>query len=248
VKILAFSDLHGNIEVLKLLKKRIEGESFDYMLIAGDLTNAYSLENEEILQHMEEIFSVLESFEIPYYFVWGLPFRELKLELLFMEGLRRKDSKEGVIGKEIVRLISSLKFGRLLRMDKPIKLGEYWLTSSPKIVSENTILMIHTYRKLVPEALLHLEGHVHYGQRVFNYLNLGFLYKDDLHGSKPLIGCYWIIDLKGSHFDATLVDLGGNLKRLQCPRHPDEGTFYIPYFWRKCPVCDDPDNALIKGL
>jgi Icc-related predicted phosphoesterase len=77
MKVLAFSDVHGDTKALKLLARRIEEESFDFMLIAVDLTNADLLPSwGDRLRQMWEVFQVLEGLEIPYYFVWGLPFRE----------------------------------------------------------------------------------------------------------------------------------------------------------------------------
>ena len=86
--------------------------------------------------------------------------------------------------------------------------------------------------------LLHLEGHVHYGQFRNHYLNLGFLYRDDLHGGRPLVGCIWVIDVyPGPRVEYRYVDLEGNLKEVRCPVHSEEGTFLVPRYWRRCPLC-----------
>ncbi len=256
MRVLAFSDLHGNIDVLKMFAKRIEGGSFDYLLIAGDLTNADLIGDLEIvLKQMSEIFQVIESLEIPYYFVWGIPFREsIIANLLMLEkeagnGSRLKVySRKGFkyllrIKGEMESLISSLKYGKWLRQDMVEKLGKYKITSNPALVDGKTVLLTHYYRKLT-NALIQIEGHVHYGQRLGNYLNLGFLYRDDSHGADPLIGCYWVLKFEKTGVDVDWVDMGGNLKEYRCPRHPEEGVFYIPVNWRKCPVCYNPGRNI----
>jgi Icc-related predicted phosphoesterase len=62
MQILAFGDLHGNVATLKLLKDSIKDESYNYMLIAGDLTNADLVSPAEAVQQVKEIFSIMESF------------------------------------------------------------------------------------------------------------------------------------------------------------------------------------------
>jgi hypothetical protein len=272
MQILAFSDLHGDAATLKLLKDRIKEESYDYMLVAGDLTNADLLPSPKaVQQQVKEIFSVMESFKIPYYYVLGIPFREGVLAPIV--GLAEKSEEYEIkeqessilfqrrIGnlvdtiripkaewqplKEIQHVVSSLTFGKHLK-EEPVKFGEYWLTSSPKRIPKNAIFLSHCYRRIIPEALIQLDGHVHYGQHALNYLNLGFLYRDAEHGAPPMVGCYWKLVLKGSSVSVNFINLGNKLKEFNCPAHPEEGTFYIPFYWKKCPVCFDPRNSLFK--
>ena len=67
MRILAFSDLHGDTSTLKDLKNRITNETYDYMLIAGDLTNADCIGSSKAIQQVREVFGILEDFKIPYY-------------------------------------------------------------------------------------------------------------------------------------------------------------------------------------
>jgi len=266
MQILAFSDLHGSVVALKLLKDKIKDESYDYILIAGDLTNADLLSPTERVQQVQEVFSIMESFKIPYYYVWGIPFREGTLE--FAQDDYEIEEHEGKLAltrksgnwtwtanmsqrgwqlfKKIEHFLSSLSFGKHLREKEPVKLGKYWLTSSPERIPKNAIFLRHHYRKIIPKALIQLDGHVHYGQHVLNYLNLGFLYRDKVHGASSMIGCYWKLALKGSTVSADFVDLVGNLKDYECPCHPEEGLFYIPRYWKKCPICYKPREAIVR--
>jgi len=272
MRILAFSDLHGNVDLLKLLRDKIKHESYDCILVAGDLTNADLLPPAKRVKQLKEVFFIMESFKIPYYFVWGEPFREGTIAsivrlienaddyeveeqektLIFK---RQKDKWTEITKiskadlkkiKEIEDFIKSLSFGRHLKNEEPIKLGKYWLTSSPQNIRENTIFIRHCYRKIIPKALIHLDGHIHFGQCVLNYINLGFLYRDDAHDATPMIGGYWRLILEKSAIKAEFINLGNKMKAFKCPHHPEEGTFYIPHYWKKCPICYEPRKALIK--
>ncbi|MGB9827694.1 MAG: metallophosphoesterase family protein [Thermosphaera sp.] len=261
MRVLAFSDLHGNVDVLKMLAKRLEGENFDYMLIAGDLTNADLISDpESVLKQVYEVFHLIESLEIPYYFVWGIPFRELTIVLSLalrkaskdhprMKAYSRKEYQDLLrIGKETESLISSLKHGKCLEHGRVESLGKYKITSTPQLVDGKTVFLVHHFKKLT-NALIQIEGHVHYGQKLNNYLNLGFLYRDDSHGAKPMIGCYWVLKFDKTGVNAEWVNMGENLKEYKCPRHPEQGVFYIPVNWKKCPVCYDlrKNKELLRG-
>jgi len=62
-----------------------------------------------------------------------------------------------------------------------------------------------------------------------------------------MAGCYWILELEGSNVSTTFVNLGDKLKEFVCPHHPKEGTFYIPFFWKKCPVCFEPTKSFVDS-
>ena len=82
MQVLAFSDLHGDASTLKLLRENTRREEFDCILVAGDLTNADLVSTKETIRQVNEVFSIMESFKIPYYYVWGLPNRERNLASL----------------------------------------------------------------------------------------------------------------------------------------------------------------------
>jgi predicted MPP superfamily phosphohydrolase len=264
MQVLAFSDLHGSSATLKLLREAVKDESYDYILVAGDLTNADLLRPSERVKQVKEIFSIMESLKIPYYYVWGVPFRESCLTLA-QENYTVEEQEEEVIltrksdswtqtvkmgrkgwqlFREVDDFLFSLSFGKHLKEDEPVKLGRYWLTSSPERVPTNAILLKHHYRKIIPKALIQLDGHLHFGQKVKNYLNLGFLYRDAAHRASPMMGCYWKLNLEGSTVSASFKNLSSKMKEYRCPDHPEEGTFYIPFFWKNCPICYEPRQAI----
>jgi len=108
MQILAFSDLHGDASTLKLLKDSIKDENYDYMLVAGDLTNADLIPPPETVQQVKEIFSIMESFKIPYYYVWETPFREGTLASIMQLIEQPKDYE---VKKQEGKLIFQRKIG-----------------------------------------------------------------------------------------------------------------------------------------
>jgi len=60
-----------------------------------------------------------------------------------------------------------------------------------------------------------------------------------------MIGCYWKLTLRGLTSSAKFFNLGGELKDYLCPNHPQEGVFYIPHYWKKCPICYNPEEAIV---
>jgi len=77
--------------------------------------------------------------------------------------------------------------------------------------------------KVFSNAFLHLEGHVHYGQFKDNYFNLGFAYRDDLHGSEPLEGLIWFFEIDKDYEVSFYYKSFGDLKEIVCPYHAEEG-------------------------
>jgi hypothetical protein len=63
------------------------------------------------------------------------------------------------------------------------------------------------------------------------------------HGTESLLGGIWEIDITNDKIIIEFLDFGNNLRELICPYHREEGMFYIPKYWRKCPVCYDIKNA-----
>ena len=98
----------------------------------------------------------------------------------------------------------------------------------------------------MPKALIQLDGHLHFGQSVLNYLNLGFLYRDAAHGASPIVGCYWKLNFEGPNVEVNFRNLDGKPKEFSCPNHPQEGKFYIPNYWKLCPICYEPTDAIMK--
>jgi predicted phosphodiesterase len=241
MKLIAFSDIHGSVTALEKAIQYIQHqETVDAIIIAGDFASInYDHTDVKILEEDRKIsrmFSLLEDLPIPYYFVWG---NRDAFHFMFMMTIQSEDAAS--------RHIDELSNGTFLTDTAVIPLDAFHITSNPQRVDKNTLFVTHWQERIEGNSLLHLEGHVHYGQYHANYVNLGFLFRDSLHGAEQLLGGIWEIELANHQIERIeYVDFGDNINRLLCPHHPEEGTFYIPTYWRNCPVCFDDDNAKFR--
>lgn len=216
VKLLAFSDIHGNVEAVDDLVRRASRKTYDGVIIAGDFTNALIDGDLAAAQiRFERIFDSLRRLDAPIYYVFGN--RDYAFS---QEGLRHIDPSQPTFLDKSV---------------KPIRLGEICLTGNPDVVKGKTIYVTHFDRELRKGALLQIAGHVHWGARYRNYLNLGFLYRDQEHGAKPAQGCYFELETKGKQVNVAWNDLGGT-KKISCRKH-SFASFFVPSDWKKCPLC-----------
>lgn len=235
--------MHGSVEAVEKAAHYVENQDEVLsMIIAGDFAsinydrsddNAIILEEQKI----RKIFKLIENLGIPYFFVWGN-----RDSFFFMD----KSSHNISPKRAAIQFLDSLALNNgicLYHLGVLPFLDEYKITCDPKLVDETTIYVTHWQRNVQSNALLHLEGHVHYGQLNGNYLNLCFLFRDSIHGAESLLGGIWQIELTKFESNFEYVDLGNNVKEMICPIHNEEGVFYVPKYWRKCPVCYDIDNA-----
>lgn len=109
------------------------------------------------------------------------------------------------------------------------------VTGDKELVDENTIYVTHKGKNLQKNAFLHIEGHTHLGMRCKNYLNLGFLYRDDYHGARPFLGCYWELSVENNQLEIEWFNLGG-MREINCQIH-DSMSFFVPANWSSCPFC-----------
>ncbi len=241
MKILAFSDIHGNLESLQALKRDIH-EDYDLMLIPGDLTNAFFASSfNAMVKQFKAVLSSLESFGIKYLFTLG----NRDFPLFGDESLPEPEAKDR--NRILMAILQSLNNGFMLEMAPSVDINGIRVTSR-KDLAEGAIYMAHYDKGVASNALVHLEGHTHAGQLNGNYLNLGFLYRDATHGSTPLLGCYWTLEVSNGTVEKKWHDLGGKMKEFECPDHAAEGKFYVPFYFRKCPVCYNRESAKFSSV
>lgn len=226
MRILAFSDIHGNVKAVRRLVSEISDVEFDFIIFGGDFTNAWFDGLEKGKQQMNEIVPLIRSLGKPFYYVYGN-----------RDHAPTEGSVECPIGKNIG--------------ERNWAMGDYTLTNKIEGLDASEILVTHAiHHKLKgkqAEALLYLYGHDHIGRIYKNYIDLGFLYRGSkAHGAtRSLFGCYWFINLKNDDFYPE--NHSWQLKKSNCPVHKSQGTFFIPYYWRKnCPLCyDEKMNKLL---
>ncbi|MGC9310865.1 MAG: metallophosphoesterase family protein [Candidatus Aenigmatarchaeota archaeon] len=213
MRILAVSDTHGNVESAKSLVNAVAGKKYDAVIFAGDFTSF-----EDVQKLYEAIMGELCKIGAPVYYVFG-----------------NRD-----------RLFDGFGLG-ISAMPKPVKpifLGEgkfeigdgIFITGDPELVDGRTIFVSHRFGRLLESALLHIEGHIHYGIRYKNYINLGFLFRDDFHAETEGLGCYWEIEIKDGKVKKAKWHNLGIMKPLKCKVHK-RFEFAVPEEWVVCPLC-----------
>lgn len=220
MKILAFSDIHGNSDALRKLISEVSDIEFDIIIFGGDFTNAWFDGPEEGKKQMKEVASLLQSLNKPFYYVYG----------------NRDIYVECPIGKNIG--------------ERDWIIGNYTLTNNINELDRSKILVTHAlHRKLKDKqasVLLYLYGHDHIGRVYKNYIDLGFLYRGTkAHGAaQSLYGCYWLINIENDKFYPE--NHSWQLKESKCPIHKNQGIFYLPFYWTKdCSLCyDEKKNRL----
>lgn len=76
------------------------------------------------------------------------------------------------------------------------------VTADEKLIDGRTILVRHSpggwresYR-VYREALLNVTGHTHQTIVYKNFLNTGFLYRDETRGAVPMMGGYFSVEIE----------------------------------------------------
>ena len=220
MKILAFSDIHGNVDAVKKLVTETESKEYDLIIFGGDFTNSWFDGPEIGQQQMEEVIAVIETLDRPFYFVLGN--RDIFFECNYGYNIGDNDQK----------------------------IGEYILTNNSTNLNKQKILVTHileeNFMNHQANSLLYLYGHDHIGRIYKNYIDLGFLYRGTkAHGAREAgYGCYWFIEINNGK--VTVENNCWDLRESTCDKHPNQGIFYIPYYYRRnCMLCyDEKRNRL----
>lgn len=175
MKFLAFSDLHGNLKSLERFQRRTRKFEFDLAVCAGDLTNYY-LNPKEIdkLPFYEEF---VYNLKVPFLMVWGnRDFERFSNKKFPLELAVHLDEKDYVF-------------------------KEKWhFTSHIENITSNSILISHNKIEVKngKNPLIQLWGDSHIPKILYRThlcIDLGFLYRDEIHGSLAMDGLFWIIDI-----------------------------------------------------
>jgi predicted phosphodiesterase len=212
MKILAFSDIHGEIGAVKALVKAVRGKTYDAIIFCGDFA---SFSDAQAVY--EEIMEQIQKIGAPCYYVFG-----------------NRDRSFDPFGIGLC-IDPEATFPTHLS-DQKVEIGEgISITSNPSLIDEKTIFISHLTGTHQKDALLHIEGHVHYGIVYKNYINTGFLFRDDFHDEPPGLGCYWEINIENGKIEIEWVNLG-IMKPIDCKVHKDF-IFFVPDEWNICPFC-----------
>jgi predicted phosphodiesterase len=221
VKLLCFSDIHGCVEAVRELiaDTRARHVSYDALILAGDITNlVVTKDMDEAQRHCDEIMSLLCDEYRDVYFVPGNRDR------------LGRGKKARAVG---------FKCGTLLEPGEVYTLADgVKITTSPGLADHDTILVQHSNivyagrfdrtAVISKDALLHISGHTHTGVWARNYLNTGFLYRDDSNGAEPMMGGYFDVDIAGRAVEVQFHALGP-VKRAALKSPGFEGDVYAPH-------------------
>lgn len=219
--LLCFSDIHGNVAAVKRLIKAVKarGVRYDAVVIAGDLTNFSVTRNlDESQKALDTILRMLsDEFDNIWYVPGNRDFNgrgKKRQSLTHYKGMVIEEGKKYYLGPKL-----------------PI-------TTSPDLADKNTILIQHSNvvseggfkrRSVVRKnALLHIVGHTHTGIVSGNYLNTGFLYRDDSNGAEPMMGGYFEVEITNRAVTTTFCPLGP-IKRRDLKCEGFRGSMYSPH-------------------
>ncbi len=221
MRILCFSDIHGNVPAVRRLVKDVRARKvrYDAVIIAGDLTNfSVTGDQRQSQKSLDTILQILTD-----------EFDNVK----YVTGNRDFHGR----GKKCRSLLHRTDL--LLEPGKKYYLGPMMpITTSPELADLNTIFIHHSNvvtegrskrRSVVYDnALLHIAGHTHTGVVAGNYLNTCFLYRDSSNGAEPMVGGYFDVEINSKCLHADFRPLGP-VKRnvLKCKGFT--GFVYTPY-------------------
>jgi predicted phosphodiesterase len=221
VKLLCFSDIHGSVDAVKALiaDTKWRGVHYDAVILAGDITNlVVDKDMEKAQRQYDDIMKRLCKAYGRIYYVMG-----------------NRDR----LGRGKKASAVEHRYGILLETEVSYTIGDgIKITSSPGLADGHTILVQHSNivyagrfdrtAMIRQKALLHITGHTHTGVWTKNYLNTGFLYRDDSNGAEPMMGGYFEVDIEDTAVTVQFHALGPmNQANLKCPGF--EGYVYAPH-------------------
>ena len=216
----AFSDIHGDHRSLSEILDLVKPEGVDFLVFAGDMTDAEYSGYIRGVSQMEAISSMIEA---------------SGLEMIYILGNRDRAG-----GREVVcNLPGNLSFG-----DREIE-GMRFTTRSGELDDRSIYVCHHLdpeFRKKELPAYLVLYGHNHVHRIYKSYVGLGYVRDPKPDDPKAPRGGLFIIDVDGGSIDARFINLGG-LKESTCKVHEDQGTFFVSTsFGDECPMCRNDEK------
>ncbi len=234
MRLLCFSDVHGGVDAVRTMLGDVKrrGGAYDAFVFAGDLTNLSSLRKtrkeralmekalgdtskstkkykeyivernerffEESKRTSREILGLLAREEIPCYYIFGNRDRLEKFSLADVNGLGES------------------RYSICLDHVKKADMEGITFTVHEGLIDGRSILVRHSpggWResyKAYSKALLNVTGHTHQAIVYKNFLNTGFLYRDETRGAEPMMGGYFDVEIEKRRLCAIRYnDIGG---------------------------------------
>lgn len=235
-RILVMGDNHGDAESVRQVVSDTEGETFDFVVHVGDLTNAYFDGIETGVEQLQNVEGHLQTLE-----------NRAEGGLLYIFGNRdrtRGPEPEGVYDRY------ELDVGTRIPSDGHATVGGQRFTQDPDLVAVDYILVTHGERAALLdhfEGRAYFSGHEHTGRYRGRCLNSAFLYRTDDHGSDPLVGGYFVVSVSDKPpFEVDFRNLD-RLQKIICPDHHERGVLFGPDF-HNCQFCYDDELQLFQEM
>ncbi|MCD1294027.1 hypothetical protein CUJ83_03335 [Methanocella sp. CWC-04] len=223
MRLLCFSDVHGNVEAVRAMisDTRKRGIDYDAAIAAGDLTNAVVTKDIEKAQECYD--TMLSMLTKEYGRVYHVP------------------GNRDYTGRGKKRRTLNFNKGIFIKPGEILPLSpDLGITASPELADNNTILVQHSCLRyygrfkrisvISSKAFLHICGHTHTGVYTGNYLNTCFLYRDSSNGARPMLGGYFEVEIddRDREIDVRFNALGP-IKRKDLKMNNFTGSIYTPY-------------------
>lgn len=208
-RILVMGDNHGNVESLQRVRRKIEGEQFDFVIHVGDI-----LEHKEDLDTLDDIEPQFEALAEHgrLIYTWG-----------------NRTNYGAVVPDD------ALSPGICLGVDETRVIDGQRFTTDPEDITADTILITHDFHVPLVDHFagrVYFAGDVHVGRYTGRVLNAGFLYRD----RGRIFGGFFVVEVTADPpFDVEFTNIGG-LRRIVCQDHLERGVLYQPHF-HECQYC-----------
>lgn len=229
-RFLVLGDNHGNTESLRRVLDDAAGESFDYAVHVGDLTDAWRWERhsgdeggarDRGAEQLREVGPLLA-----------------ELDDRARHGLVWVYGNQDYFGD----LAYDLDVGTQVPVDGEVTVGGQRFANAPDLVGAEDVLVTHMERWPIVDhfdGLAHFCGNTHRGRYRGRRLDSAFLHLRDPETGEEDYGGYFFVEVDGDPpFDVELRSVG-SLRRVECEVHRDRGVQFQPEH-RGCMYCEDP--------
>lgn len=219
-RFLVLGDHHGDTESLRRVLADTEGETFDFAVHVGDLTNAYREDRAVAAEQLREVEPLLAELadRIRHDLVWVYGNRDYFGDIPYDLDVGTRVPEEGCVS-----------------------VGGQRFTNSPAAVESDVVLVTHmeTWSLLDHfEGRAHFCGNTHDGRYLDRRLNSAFLQYTYPESGEQLFGGYFVVDVSENPSFEVDVRPIGDLERLDCERHAERGVQFQPSSG-KCMYCRD---------
>ena len=254
MRLLCFSDVHGNIDALKamLVDVHRRGVHYDAYIFAGDMTNMSSLKKTDYeKQQLESRFGKKPRITKAYkaylaernarYFKESertarkilAILAEEKVPLYYIFGNR---DRNGGYDLGTVKDLFNSEYSICLDQVRkaPIRDGIF-ISNDERRVDRHTIFIQHSPGKkdasyrILTKSLLHITGHTHQAMIYDHYLNTGFLYRDETRGAQPMLGGYFDVTIHKGKLTGITFNRLGRVHERKFEQNDIRGTVYSAY-------------------